>query len=486
MIVTMAWKTLVAHPVRTAVLGVGFGLGVAVMATLLGVGEVVLEQARAPALSGGGELVVSGLTGPVTSARFVLGSVLRSPVAAGGGVIGSPRRRSDLFLVRPGAVVPVRARGGIPSLERALGDPETAGVTSWIDAPADAAWSSPDPGDVLRAMDRFHAVPDVPARMASWAEWLYFKGQTGGVQFYVTFLVGPKRPDGRRAAGVRLQVDHDGRVTTYSDGDAVDEAPLLAAAPDMTIGRSHVRLEGLRYHVTLDLPADRTGSGGTPLAGSRGGSAGRALRPASRTGIRARGEIFVDAIPGRSLAPLVIRGLAGWVSGYTVPVMSGTLAGWLSAGGERVTLSGTGYHDHNWGFWQGVSWRWGQVQHERLSYVYGRVYPPGDAADSDRIPGFLVALGPEGPVGYTTRVSIQETDDPSTGRPGRIRVEGRGGTLDLEMDLAVESAVVTRGGALASGPDFLQLRVRYHVTGRAGGQPIDFIAPGAAETFRGR
>jgi len=32
---------------------VGFGLGVSVMATLLGVGEVVLDQARSPALSGG-------------------------------------------------------------------------------------------------------------------------------------------------------------------------------------------------------------------------------------------------------------------------------------------------------------------------------------------------------------------------------------------------------------------------------------------------
>ena len=92
MIVTMAWKTLVAHPVRTAVLGVGFGLGVAVMSTLLGVGEVVLDQARAPALSGGGDLVVSGLTGTITSARFVLGSVLQSPAPAVSLSLAPPKR----------------------------------------------------------------------------------------------------------------------------------------------------------------------------------------------------------------------------------------------------------------------------------------------------------------------------------------------------------------------------------------------------------
>src|SRR5512147_1512328 len=116
----MAWKSLLAHPVRTAVLGVGFGLGVAVMATLLGVGEVVLEQARSPKLAGGGDLLVTSVSGPVTSARFVLSRIIGSDRVAA----ASPRRRADLFLVDPrGGVVPVIAHGGIPSLERAIGDP---------------------------------------------------------------------------------------------------------------------------------------------------------------------------------------------------------------------------------------------------------------------------------------------------------------------------------------------------------------------------
>ena len=457
MILTMAWKSLLAHPVRTAVLGVGFGLGVSVMATLLGVGEVVLDQARSPKLAGGGDLLVTSLSGPVTSARFAL-----SRMAGSAGVsVASPRRRADLFLVSKDGVVPVTAHGGIPSLERALGDPETAGIAAWVDAPGDDAWAKPEPSAVLRAMDRFHAVPEVPARAGSWAEWLYFKGRAGDVQFYMTFLAGPKTSDGRRITGVRFQLDRAGHTTSYGASGSIDEATLLSDAPDMSIANAQVRLDGMRYHVTLDLPRIEPGATG-----------------------RATGEFVVEAAAGRSLTPIELRGSAGWVSGYTVPVMSGALSGSVVADGVRVDLAGTGYHDHNWGFWEGVSWRWGQVQHEGLSYVYGRVIPPPDAADPARLPGFLVALGPDGPVGYTTSVAIEETDDARTRRPQRIVVTGRGRDLNLRMDINVESAIVNKGGPFSAGLDFLQMRASYHVTGRAGDQDLDFTASGAAETFR--
>ncbi len=458
MILTMAWKSLLAHPVRTAVLGVGFGLGVSVMATLLGVGEVVLQQARAPELAGGGDMLLTSLSGPVTSARFAL-----SRIAADAGVTSaSPRRRAELFLVAPGGgVVQVGAQGGIPSLEHAVGDPETAGIAAWSDAEGDDAWAHPDPGAVLRAMDRFRAVPDVPARADSWAEWLYFKGRADDVQFYMTFLAGPRTEDAGRVAGVRLQIDRGGRTRTYGASETLDEASIVERAPDLTIAGAQVRLQGLQYHVTFDLPS---------------------LDDRGRT--RVTGGFTIEAVPGRSLSPIELRGAAGWVSGYTVPVMSGALSGRAVAGGEQIDLTGSGYHDHNWGFWKDVSWRWGQVQHEGLSFVYGRVIPPPDAADPERLPGFLVALGPDGPIGYATRVSIEETDAPGANRPERIRVTGRARDLELQMDISVESAIVNRGGPLSPGPDFLQMRGTYQVRGRAGGQTIDFAAPGAAETFR--
>jgi hypothetical protein len=360
--------------------------------------------------------------------------------------------------------LPIRVQGGIPSLERAIGDPETSSIDSWTDADSDAPWSSPDPGAALAALDRFHPIPDVPARAESWAEWLYFNGQAGDHRFYLTFLVGPKRAGGKRIAGVRLQLDRAGQRSTYSQSQEVNEAEVLKNAPNLTIGSNRVRLEGMRYRITLDLPGENRRS-------------------------RVTGDIIIDASPGRALPPLTIRGAGGWLSGYVVPVMSGQLSGTLVVDGTPVVFdAGTGYHDHNWGFWKGVSWRWGQVHHGDLSLVYGRVHPPADAADPERIPGFLAAIGPDGPVGYTTNVSIEEINDPATGHPRSITVTGRGSSLDITMELTVDEAIVTKRGAglFDDELDFLQLRARYRVRGRAGDRAIDFTAPGAAETFRGR
>jgi hypothetical protein len=467
MIFVLAWRSVATHPVRSAVLAFGFGLGVSVMATLLGVGEVILDQARAPALRGGGDLVVGGAAGGVPSTRYLLASVLGTSPLKERMAAAAPTLRTAVYLVRDdGRTIPVRARGGVPSLERALGDRETSDVAAWTDTPADRPWAALDPGDVLRAMDRFHAIPDVPARASSWAEWLYFNGRAGGTRFYLTYMVGPRHAAGRRWAGVRLQLETDGRMRSYGDAREVDEAEVLAGAPDLTIGPNRVRLEGMRYRLTFDLPGDSPGGRG-----------------------RASGEVLLDAVAGRSMPPIAIRGASGWLSGYVVPVMSGALGGAITADGRALSLDGgTGYHDHNWGHWSGVTWQWGQVQHEGVSFVYGRVHPPPDAADPERVPGFLAALGAAGPIGYAADVSITETSDPETQRPQRVVVRGRGPALDLTLEMDVQEATTTRmpAGSFGGGMDFYQLRTRARVAGEAGGRRLDFSAPGSAETFRGR
>ena len=478
MIGRLAVRSLTAHPVRSAVLAAGFGVGVAVMAILLGVAQIVLEQSRAPSLVGGGDVLIQ-LSDQVPG-RLVMAGALQSDALRPRITAAAPTHTSTLFLLHKGRATRVQARGGIPSLERALGDEETSGIAGWVDSSEDVAWTQNTPDKVLRHIDRFHPVPDVPEWSASWAEWLYFNGRgpdsvtgrsTGG-RFYLTFLVGPATTngDGRRSAGVRLQLDRGGNIETYSASQPITDAEALQA-PDLTIGASSVRLEGMRYVVHLDL----AGEGGR----------------------RVRGDLTIDASPGRLVPPLELTGARGWRSGYVVPVMSGRLGGALEVAGpstplgagERIDFTGgVGYHDHNWGFWQGVSWQWGQVQQGDLSLLYGRVFPPANAADPSRIPGFVGVLGPDGPLGYATNVTITETND-ERGNPRTVLVRARGMDLEVEVRFDVESAVTTRAGSsstLSSGLDFLQMRGTYSVTGQIGDRMLSFSAPGSAETFRGR
>ncbi|MGH9143336.1 MAG: hypothetical protein ACRD2I_19550 [Vicinamibacterales bacterium] len=459
MILRLALRSLATRPVRTAVLACGFGFGIAVMAALLGVGDVILEQAHSPALEGGGDLVVSGRFGPLENARFLIASVLASPDIAAQTVAVAPSRKATLYLIKDGRSTAVAVTGGVPSAERAVGDREIASVPGWNDVAADRGWSAPDRDDVLKAMDRFHRIPPRPEFAASWAEWLYFNGRSadGRLRFYLTFMVGPAAGPGRRSAGVRLQLDRDGKTTTYAAGEVVDEAAVLASAPDLDIAGNHVRLEGSRYLIALALPG-------------------------------ASGRLLLDAAPGQSLPPATITGARGWITGYTAPVLSGRVEGELTVGRESVTLRGaSGYHDHNWGFWKGVRWQWGQVASGDLSFVYGRIFPPPDVADPDRIPGFLGVLGAKGALGFSTAVTLNESDD-DRGMPHKVTVRARGQALDLELVFSIDRSVRTAMAMTAAAPgapvDFLQLGGEYRVTGKLGERTIDFTARGAAETFR--
>jgi hypothetical protein len=454
MIVRLAFRSLSVRPIRTAVLACGFGLGIAVMAALLGVGEVILEQARSPVLQGGGDVLVTGAFGAVENAPFVL-SVVRAlaPTA-------SPTRRSTIYLMNHGDPLPVLARGGVPSLEKAVGDGEVKDAAVWTDAPSDARWTRVDSGSVMRALDRFHAQPDVPEFASSWAEWLYFNGRTpdGRVRFYLTFMVGPIVRPGFRSAGVHLQLDRDGRTSNYVASEVVDEHTVLDTAPALDIAGNRVRLQGERYELQLQMQG-------------------------------ASGRLTLDPAPGRSIPPAVLRGARGWLSGYTVPVLSGRLGGTLTIGADTLAFDGAeGYHDHNWGFWRDVRWQWGQVSAGGLSFIYGRVFPPEDVAAVDRIPGFLGVLDDSGLVGVATNVSITERrsgTDVSTA-PSSIDVTARAIGLDLHLEF-VADRVIRRPVSLAGGEsDFIQLGGTYRVQGRAGGRTIDVSARGAAETFQQR
>jgi hypothetical protein len=459
MIGRLAFRTLTAHPVRSAVLAAGFGVGVAVMAILLGVAGIVLEQAQAPALAGGGDVAIR-LSLPVP-ARMLLSGTLQSDALRPRIRAAAASHPADLYLLHNGIATRVAARGGIPSLERALNDPETAPIAAWQDTAEDRAWVSAPPDILLRLLDRFHGIPEGTTWSNSWAEWLYFNGRSNEASFYLTFLVGPRTASGARSAGVRLQIERGGQMESFAGRAELTDGELRNA-PDLAIGGSSVTLEGMRYRIHLDVQ--------------------------DANGRKAVGDLSLQATPGRLVPPIEIAGAQGWRTGYVVPVMSGALEGAIEIGGARVSLDGgRGYHDHNWGFWQDVSWQWGQAQQGDLSVIYGRVFPPREAADPNTLPGFVGVLGPDGPLGYSTDVHITEEND-ERGQPKTITVRARGSALDVDLRFDVASAVTTHmaQGPLANGVDFLQMRGQYTVSGRAGSREITFTAPGAAETFRGK
>ena len=458
MIGRLALRSLTAHPIRSAVLAAGFGVGVAVMAILLGIAGIVLEQAQSPALVGGGDVNIRlSLAVPP---QLVLSGTLQSDAIRPRVRAAAASHTTDLFLLHNGKAIQVAARGGIPSVERELGDLEIAGMDVWRDTSEDGAWTRQTPEAVLRQIDRFHGVPDVPEWSDSWAEWLYFNGRSADARFYLTFMVGPRTASGNRGASVRLQIERNGKTESYVTGQEVTDQEL-ARTPDLTVGTSSVRLDGLVYRIHLDL--------------------------ADASGRRATGDISITASAGRLVPPVEITGARGWRTGYVVPVMAGALDGALTVDDEQVSFAGgTGYHDHNWGFWKGVSWQWGQAQQGDLSLIYGRVFPPPEAADPERIPGFVGALGPDGPLGYSTDVRITETND-DKGQPRSITLRTRSTSLSLDLRFDVASTVTSRmQGALGGGMNFLQMRGEYTVSGRAGSRDIAFTAPGAAETFRGQ
>lgn len=452
MIFRLVVRSFAAEPVRSSLLAIGFGLGIGAMAGLLGVGEVILEQAGSPALAGGGDLVIHGHSGNLDNPRFFLRHVLDTEDIAA----ASPSVGRRMYLIEPGrSPLAVSVRAGIPSREEAVGDPETAGHPAWSDSPADRAWVAPAAGELLREMDRFHPIPERVARDPSWLEWLYFNGRLGDTRFYLTFAFGREVEPGRRSAGVRLQLDGPGGLRMYSDRGVVDANELLASAPDVTVAGASVRLVDDTYRIRLRL---REEQGAGVLEGA----------------------LELRAEPGRSLPPVEVNGADGWISGYTAPVTSGRWSGRL---GETALDGAAGYHDHNWGFWSGVTWEWGQVAEGDRSIVYGRIRPPADVLDPRRLPAFLLVLGAEGVEGYANDVTIEERGDGEV--PDEISVEASGAGVELAMRLEIEDAI--RTGNLFGGEiprTFLQMKAAYSVRGVIAGESLDFMARGSAETFR--
>ena len=251
------------------------------MAALLGVGEVILEQAQ---LAGARRRRRRRHRRRDRPARERAVRPLRTCSRAGSlrtAGRASPRRpREPLYLIDGDGATrgrgarrhsEPRAGAGRPGDERRRGVDRHAGRSRV---------GAPDPDDVLRrwiASTRFPTCRRARRRGPSGCTST--AAARTQLRFYLTFLVGPARRARARRVGVRLQLERDGQMTIYSASAEVDERRCSRRARPRRSARNSVRLDG-------SSTASRSIC---PPSGGRGAADGDARRS--------------TPTPGRSLPP---------------------------------------------------------------------------------------------------------------------------------------------------------------------------------------
>lgn len=477
----LAWRALQSRPRRTVILLLGYGLGVAVMIALLAVGDALLLQAQDRDVVSGGDLVlvpagvdpevlkVGAITGmflSVPNARFLVRQVLMGPRYAETVAAVSPEVVDKLVYVRTeSGIHAARASAALPSAANRTSSALAVRDPAWTDTAEDRDWLAPAPADVLVSIDRFHRPPRGPEGR-TWAEWWYFNFTTPkGLYGYISFIA-----DRDRRAQVAVTLGRPGgravrREARYANAILPFDGRAFRAGPH----RVDLRPDG--YHVRLDW------------AGFSG-------------------DVRIRPEPGLYFPPVEWQAGA-FRSGYVAPALRATVTGTLRLGSESVRVDGVGYHDHNWGIWQAVTWEWGVASTSRFALLAGLIRHPALPADELLVTLHAVADGRAGLWG-TLRAPAPVASDWQAGPrvngsslrvPGRLRYRAANDAGDrLDVEIITEDVIATpiasmaaeRGEAtrLPAGREvFLQIRGRYTVTGTVGGRPVAFVTQGFAETF---
>jgi len=436
------------------------------MIALLAVGDALLVQAQDKDVVSGGDLVVlpegidpqvlklRGITAMflvIPNARYVVRQVLTGPRFAGVITAASPEVADKLVYVRtPRGVMAALARADIPSLGRGTHSALAIESSAWTDTLADRAWVDADPGQWLLDNDRFHLPVQGPGG-ETWAEWWYFNF-TGadGLYGYITFGVNRDRGAMVRVA-IRLP---SGRLLRWTTVQSASELPFGGGR--FRAGQQSIALRERTYYISI-AHGDSTA------------------------------ELRVAPVPGLYFPP-VDRQAGTFQSGYVVPALRARVTGYLQVGRERVGIDGVGYHDHNWGLWQDVTWEWGTASNAHFALLAGLIRHP--LLGEQELFVSLYAAGPPHPGVLTLlRASAPifgDWNEAPAGAglhlraPGRLRYQATNGADDrLDVEMIVDDVVITPSAGVA----FLQLRGRYRIRGSVGHQVINTEMPGFAETF---
>lgn len=497
MIGLLALRNLVLRPWRSALLLLGYSLGVGVMVVLLSIGEALLAQARDEKLVGGGDITVlpegvdvevlktGGLGGmffSIDHARFLYAQLLDAPRLAPFVSAAAPQIESKLLYARTssGREIPVLASGEIPSRSAAVGAGPSIASGSWSDDGEDVAWRDASPNELRQAIDHFHLPPPAARHDPTWAEWHYFNvlSKDGARWAFISFIVAGEVPDGRWGGQVLVTLHEQGRPSRRFVASVPSSAVKFSTSgADVAIGGSSV----------------------TVLADGRYAVRAYARGETGRDSVRV--NLVVAPAPGAYFPGAGISS-GEMVSGYVVPGLRAAAGGSICVGAECEQFDDAqAYHDHNWGVWRGVSWEWGAARAGPYTVLYGRVQPADSAAASQPLfvyvvdsLGFLSVFRPRDiryDDGRVIRVGARGLQVPSSG----VMVDVRGSdTLRIELTIDDASATdtrtpdVERGAGLSARslarPYFIQMKGRMRISGRVGGQPIMGEGAGFFETYR--
>ncbi len=497
MILHLAWRNVMHRPWRALLLLLGYGLGVAVMITLLAVGEAMLAQAREEKLVGGGDITVlpdgidlevlktGGLGGmffSVPNARFVYRQVLDSPRHASLIRAVSPQLDNKLLYItlRDGTELPVRATGELPDATRDVGAAPVLIAGAWRNDDADDRWATPTPAELRHDMDRFHLPPIDVANRESWGEWHYFNVLSDDATqwAFISFIVGGDIPAGEWGGQVLVTMHEAGRPPQrYSSAVASSQVRFSTRDADLRVGNGSVtvREDGAYIVKARVLHESRS----TPL------DVDLVVQP----------EANAD-FPGAALYS------GPFASGYVVPALRARASGSICVAVRCDQYSeARAYHDHNWGVWRGVTWEWGAARADQIGMLFGRVQPP-DSLQSEA-PLFVYVTDSLGFLSLFRPRAIEYEDDRELAvAGGTIRVPTRGlltdvrGDDSLRVELLVDDAVATdtRQGLIDRGeseearalarPYFVQMQGRVRVTLRVRGVRYEANGTGFFETYR--
>jgi hypothetical protein len=487
MISLIAFRNIVYRPWRSLLLFFGYGIGVAVMITLLSVGEALLTQAKDEKLVGGGAITVlpqgldvevmktggiGGLFFSIDQARFIYDQLLSSPRLSKSIKGVAPQIDGRLVYLRAanGDEHPVRAAGEIPSRTLAVRGSLMVKAGEWRDDKGDRRWSRPTITELRHDIDHFHIPPDSTSNRDTWAEWHYFNVLSSDKKrwAFISFIVGGDVTSDKWGGSIAITLREQEKASRkYEALVPRQQVELSTSEANLRIGASTVTvLPDGDYRVI----AYANGNDG-PL------KVDLVVHPAPRA-----------YFPGASL------GTEGFISGYTVPALRASATGSICVASRcEQYQAAQAYHDHNWGVWRGVTWDWGASRAGAYTILYGRVKAPDSRREQPLFVYLIDSLGFKAVLrpasisyvdGRTTKVGSKEIKVPSHATFVDVR-----GNDSLRVDLSIEDAIATetrQSNGLPSfgGPYFIQMKGIATISGKIAGEKISGSGTGFFETYR--